>query len=143
MVIQDCPRPRNALRLQLGESQAAPRPPQASNTSYFRPGPCCPSVIFPGPPNPAIVAVYTPRSTSTTVPGYPSRCSPSLGLQLVQDRASKRPFDPLLQLSKNIKQTSLANGLPCCPAGGTVDGKSGDHILLTPPFFWKTCTSNN
>lgn len=53
----------------------------------------------------------------------------------MQDRASKRPFDPSLQLSKNIKQTSLANVLPCCPAGGTVDANSGDHILLIPPFF--------
>ena len=55
-----------------------------------------------------------------------------IGLELVQDRASKQPFDPSLQLHKRIKQTALANGLLCYPAGGTVDGKSGDHILLAP-----------
>jgi len=29
----------------------------------------------------------------------------------------------------------MAEGLICYPAGGTVDGKSGDHILLAPPFI--------
>lgn len=58
-----------------------------------------------------------------------------IGLELVRDRASKQPFDPSLDLYKRIKQTALANGLLCYPAGGTVDGKSGDHILLAPPFI--------
>ncbi len=58
-----------------------------------------------------------------------------IGLELVRDRASKQPFDPSFQLHKRIKQTALANGLLCYPAGGTVDGKSGDHILLAPPFI--------
>ena len=57
-----------------------------------------------------------------------------IGLELVQDRASKQPFDPALQMHKRLKQTALANGLLCYPAGGTVDGISGDHILLAPPF---------
>ena len=58
-----------------------------------------------------------------------------IGLELVRDRTSKRPFDPSLQLHKRIKQAALANGLLCYPAGGTVDGQSGDHILLAPPFI--------
>lgn len=58
-----------------------------------------------------------------------------IGLELVRDRASKQPFDPSLQLHKRIKRAALANGLLCYPAGGTVDGKSGDHILLAPPFI--------
>ena len=29
----------------------------------------------------------------------------------------------------------MEEGLICYPAGGTVDGKSGDHVLLAPPFI--------
>lgn len=58
-----------------------------------------------------------------------------IGLELVRDRESKQPFDPDLRLHKRIKRTALANGLLCYPWGGTVDGKSGDHILLAPPFI--------
>ena len=29
----------------------------------------------------------------------------------------------------------MENGLICYPAGGTIDGISGDHILLAPPFI--------
>lgn len=29
----------------------------------------------------------------------------------------------------------MAEGLICYPAGGTVDGVHGDHILLAPPFI--------
>ena len=57
-----------------------------------------------------------------------------VGLELVADRDSKQPFDPKLQLHNRIKQTALANGLLCYPRGGTVDGRSGDHVLLAPPF---------
>lgn len=58
-----------------------------------------------------------------------------IGLELVRDRASKQPFGPALQVHKRLKQTALANGLLCYPWGGTMDGKSGDHILLAPPFI--------
>lgn len=58
-----------------------------------------------------------------------------IGLELVLDRASKQPFDSALGVSKRLKYAALANGLLCNPWGGTVDGKSGDHILLAPPFI--------
>ncbi len=29
----------------------------------------------------------------------------------------------------------MARGLMCYPAGGTIDGRRGDHILLAPPFI--------
>jgi adenosylmethionine-8-amino-7-oxononanoate aminotransferase len=29
----------------------------------------------------------------------------------------------------------MAEGLICYPAGGTVNGREGDHILLAPPFI--------
>ena len=29
----------------------------------------------------------------------------------------------------------MARGLMTYPMGGTIDGRSGDHILLAPPFI--------
>ncbi len=58
-----------------------------------------------------------------------------LGLELVADRASRAPFDPDLRLHARIKAAAMARGLMCYPAGGTIDGRRGDHILLAPPFI--------
>ncbi len=58
-----------------------------------------------------------------------------LGLELVQDRGSREPFDPSLQLHARLKQTALRKGLMIYPSGGTIDGTRGDHILLAPPFI--------
>jgi adenosylmethionine-8-amino-7-oxononanoate aminotransferase len=57
------------------------------------------------------------------------------GLELVADRATKEPFDPKLRLHARIKAEAMARGLICYPAGGTVDGERGDHVLLAPPFI--------
>jgi adenosylmethionine-8-amino-7-oxononanoate aminotransferase len=56
-------------------------------------------------------------------------------IEIVADRASKAPFDPALKTPARIKKAALARGLACYPAGGTVDGKSGDHVLLAPPYI--------
>ncbi|MGB1006817.1 MAG: aminotransferase class III-fold pyridoxal phosphate-dependent enzyme, partial [Thalassobaculaceae bacterium] len=58
-----------------------------------------------------------------------------LALELVADRASKRPFDPALKVHQRVKAAAMANGLMVYPSGGTVDGVSGDHVLLAPPFI--------
>ncbi|MES0861225.1 aspartate aminotransferase family protein [Ruegeria sp. SCPT10] len=57
------------------------------------------------------------------------------GLELVTDRATKTPFDPSLGLAGKVKKAALAEGLICYPMSGTRDGKTGDHILLAPPFI--------
>jgi adenosylmethionine-8-amino-7-oxononanoate aminotransferase len=56
------------------------------------------------------------------------------GLELVAERASKRPFAPEHKLHARIKSEAMARGLLCYPMGGTIDGQSGDHLLLAPPF---------
>ncbi len=56
------------------------------------------------------------------------------GLELVAERASKRPFAPEHRLHARIKAAAMARGLLCYPMGGTIDGQSGDHLLLAPPF---------
>jgi adenosylmethionine-8-amino-7-oxononanoate aminotransferase len=58
-----------------------------------------------------------------------------LGVELVHDRASKRPFAPGLKLHAAVKEEAMARGLMVYPMGGTIDGQYGDHILLAPPFI--------
>jgi adenosylmethionine-8-amino-7-oxononanoate aminotransferase len=57
------------------------------------------------------------------------------GIELVEDRATKAPFDPGHALNARIKKAAMAEGLMCYPMGGTIDGQLGDHILLAPPFI--------
>ena len=57
------------------------------------------------------------------------------GLELVRDRATKAPFDPALQLHARVKREGMARGLMTYPMGGTIDGRSGDHVMLAPPFI--------
>ncbi|MEO7493883.1 MAG: aspartate aminotransferase family protein [Massilia sp.] len=58
-----------------------------------------------------------------------------MGIELVQDRASKQPFAPGRKLHAAIKARAMANGLMVYPMGGTIDGLHGDHVLLAPPFI--------
>ena len=58
-----------------------------------------------------------------------------MGVELVRDRATKRAFDPKLRLHARIKAESMARGLMVYPMGGTIDGESGDHVLIAPPFI--------
>jgi adenosylmethionine-8-amino-7-oxononanoate aminotransferase len=57
------------------------------------------------------------------------------GVELVADRASKRPFDPRQRVNAKVKTEALKAGLMCYPMGGTLDGVQGDHVLLAPPFI--------
>ncbi|MDK4734275.1 aspartate aminotransferase family protein [Rhizobium sp. CNPSo 3490] len=57
------------------------------------------------------------------------------GIELVSDRATKAPFDPALKLNARIKKEAMARGLMVYPMGGTIDGKTGDHVLMAPPFI--------
>lgn len=58
-----------------------------------------------------------------------------LGVEIVEDRASKTPFDPSHGISGKIKKAAMADGLICYPMAGTRDGQNGDHVLLSPPFI--------
>jgi adenosylmethionine-8-amino-7-oxononanoate aminotransferase len=56
-------------------------------------------------------------------------------LELVADRAGKKPFDAKLKLHARVKREAMARGLMVYPMGGTIDGERGDHVLLAPPFI--------
>ncbi len=55
-------------------------------------------------------------------------------IELVEDRLTKEPFPPALNLASRIKSTAHDNGMLCYPSAGCVDGKRGDHVLLAPSY---------
>jgi adenosylmethionine-8-amino-7-oxononanoate aminotransferase len=57
------------------------------------------------------------------------------GIELVEDRATKSPFDPKRGVAGKLKKAAFEAGLICYPMSGTIDGQRGDHILLAPPFI--------
>ncbi|MGF1447414.1 MAG: aspartate aminotransferase family protein [Pikeienuella sp.] len=57
------------------------------------------------------------------------------GIEIVQDRESKAPFDPAIGVAAKIKRAAFEAGLVCYPMSGTIDGRRGDHVLLAPPFI--------
>ena len=57
------------------------------------------------------------------------------GIELVADRASKTPFESSRGIASRLKSSAFEHGLICYPMPGTRDGKSGDHVLLAPPFI--------
>ncbi|MDH3545622.1 MAG: aspartate aminotransferase family protein [Gammaproteobacteria bacterium] len=57
-----------------------------------------------------------------------------IGIELVTDRTSKAPAPAAV--AGVLKDEAMAQGLIIYPGGGTVDGKTGAHILLAPPFIY-------
>lgn len=56
------------------------------------------------------------------------------GLEFVQDRETKEPFDPTVGFGARIQETAFDMGVAIYPGSGTVDGARGDHVLLSPPL---------
>ena len=54
---------------------------------------------------------------------------------MVKNRETKEPFAPSKRLAAKIKAAAMQGGLICYPMSGTIDGQSGDHILLAPPYI--------
>ena len=58
-----------------------------------------------------------------------------LGVELVEDREARVPFEPARGLPSRIKAEAMKRGLMVYPMGGTIDGSRGAHVLLAPPFI--------
>src|SRR5882724_2007835 len=54
-------------------------------------------------------------------------------VEFVADKISKRPFPPEKTFSARIGVAAMKRGLLVYPMQGSVDGVSGDHLLLAPP----------
>ena len=57
------------------------------------------------------------------------------GIEVVEDRDSKAPFDPARGIAGRLKKAAFEDGLMVYPMAGTVDGQTGDHVLMAPPFI--------
>lgn len=57
-----------------------------------------------------------------------------LGIEFVQDQASKRPFSRELQVTKTLVALAQNNSLLIYPAGAGIDGIHGDSIIIAPPL---------
>ncbi len=57
-----------------------------------------------------------------------------LAVELVADRGSKSPFPARHGLAGRVKDEAMARGLMIYPMSGTVDGRTGDHVIIAPPY---------
>jgi len=57
-----------------------------------------------------------------------------LGLELVENRETKAPFDPAARAHMTVQRAAFEAGLVCYPMGGIIDGRRGDHVMLAPPY---------
>lgn len=55
-------------------------------------------------------------------------------LEFVEDRASRRSFDPARKVNEAVKDAAMASGVMIYPMGGTIDGRRGDHVIIAPPY---------
>ncbi len=58
-----------------------------------------------------------------------------LGIEFVKDKSAREPFPKEENIAEKIRQAMLEKNVLTYPTQGCVDGISGDHILLAPPFI--------
>ena len=56
------------------------------------------------------------------------------GVELVADRATRRPFPPSAEMAARATRLALEEGVIVYPCTGGIDGEAGDYLLLAPPF---------
>lgn len=57
------------------------------------------------------------------------------GIEFVEDKASRRPFDRSLRMAETLAEAAQDAGLVVWPHGGQADGQGGDLVLIGPPFI--------
>lgn len=57
-----------------------------------------------------------------------------MGLELVKNVDTKEPFPAEEKVSQLVAQEAMKHGLLVYPGSGFIDGVSGDHIMIAPPF---------
>lgn len=55
-------------------------------------------------------------------------------LEFVQDKETKRSFNPSVAFSSRFYKNTFELGLAVYPCVGTFDGVRGDHIIISPPY---------
>ena len=59
------------------------------------------------------------------------------GLEFVKDKETKQPFDSKFKVAQRILDMTLSSStkMTVYPGQGTVDGVSGDHLIIAPPYI--------
>jgi len=57
------------------------------------------------------------------------------GIELVADKATKRPFPRKLKASGVVTRECMRRGLVVYPGGGMADGVDGDNFMVAPPLI--------
>jgi adenosylmethionine-8-amino-7-oxononanoate aminotransferase len=57
------------------------------------------------------------------------------GVELVEDKEARKPFDRHLRLAETVTEVAQAAGLVVWPGTGQADGTNGDLVLIGPPFI--------
>ena len=58
-----------------------------------------------------------------------------IGVEFVGDKNSREPLDPAAKTHNQVQQAAMERGLMIYGMGGTIDGRSGDHVLIAPPYI--------
>jgi len=58
-----------------------------------------------------------------------------IGVEFVADRDTRAPLDPAEKTHNKVQQAAMEQGLMIYGMGGTIDGRTGDHVLLAPPYI--------
>jgi adenosylmethionine-8-amino-7-oxononanoate aminotransferase len=57
-----------------------------------------------------------------------------VGVEIVADKATRRPFPRSEKKAESVTARAFANGLVIYPGTGCADGRAGDLVVLAPPF---------
>lgn len=58
-----------------------------------------------------------------------------LGIEFVADAQTKEPFDPSVGFAARVTEECWRRGMIVRSENGTIDGRRGEHIMLTPPLI--------
>jgi len=58
-----------------------------------------------------------------------------IGVEFVKDRKTKEPLDREKKFAETLSDLAFEKGLHILTGFGNVDGVSGDHVLIAPPFI--------
>ena len=56
------------------------------------------------------------------------------GIEFVQDKQTREPLDPALAFGPRFQERVFERGVAIYPGSGTVDGKMGDHVIISPAY---------
>jgi len=60
------------------------------------------------------------------------------GIEFVNNKETKEPFDPSTNFCTKLQEITLKNGLSIYPIHAFLDGIRGDHIQVSPPYIVTT-----